>query len=180
MKKRSLFVSLVLISVLTALMPTAALAAKPTKFVDFNASGVITYITGGDVLPAGDSGRWRVIERELDGQLSGDINGSFALAYKANVELATQAGNLQGTLVADQYSIKVNGTIQPLEFYGWYIDPVYGIPLYYLEINGSWTFADGAQGNGDFAAYAIFIPTPDGHVYAIVASGFDMTGKWKP
>jgi hypothetical protein len=132
MKKRLGFISLVLVLMLTALMPTSVVAAKPAKFADFNASGVITYITGGDVLPAGKSGRWRVIERELGGQLSGDINGDFALVYKANVELATQAGNLQGTLQTGSYSLKVNGTIEPLQFYGWYIDPVYGIPLYYM------------------------------------------------
>lgn len=118
----------------------------------------------------------RVIERELDGTLSGDINGDFILAYKANVELATQAGNLQGTLVTDKYSIKVDGKIAPLQFYGWY-GPY---PLYYLEIDGTWQFKDGAQGNGDFAAWTIFIPTPEGHVAAIIYSGFDMTGKWQP
>ncbi len=178
MKKR-LLISLTLALLLTALMPATVSAAKPPlKFVNFNASGVITYITGGNVLPAGDSGRWRVIERELGGQLSGDINGAFTLNYKANVELATQAGNLQGILVADPYCIKVNGKIAPLEFYGWYVPGI--IPLYYLEIEGNWVFKDGAQGNGDFTAWAIFIPTPDGHVAYIVASSFDMTGKWQP
>ncbi len=174
--KKKLLISLALALLLSTLLPSAALAAKPpSKFADFNASGTITYITGGDVLPAGNSGRWRVIEREVGLQLSGALNGAFTLAYKANVELATQAGNLQGTISADPYTIRVNGTIQPLEFvpYGPYLLPM-------LIINGQWTFTTGTQGNGDFTSWAIFIPTPDGHVAYIIASGFDMTGKWQP
>ncbi len=174
--KKKLLISLALALLLTTLMPAAVSAAQPPpKLVDFNAVGDITYITGGDVLPAGKSGRWRVIERELGGELYGDITGPYALTYKANVELATQAGNLHGTLTTGQYSINVNGKIEPLSFYGWY-GPY---PLYYLEINGNWTFTDGAQGNGDFIAYAVFIPDEYGHVLYILDSGFVMTGKWQ-
>lgn len=195
MKKRLLSISLVLVSVLTALMPTAVLAAKP---VEFKATGNIAYITEGDVLPAGNSGQWRVIERELGGTLSGDINGAFTLNYKANVELATQAGNLHGTLQAGSQVLEVNGKIEPLKPYHGnafyfvmeYVDPVFGlvriyyvpgvgyVPLFDLEINGHWTSVSGANGNGDFTASVIFIPTPEGHVaYVLPVSQVNLTGK---
>jgi hypothetical protein len=172
MKRRSLIISLVLAMLLTATLVTPALAAKP---VPFAAAGTITYITPGDVFPAGNSGRFVVAERELGGSIAGSINGDFTLTYKANVELATQAGALHGTLVAGGYEFKVNGQIEPLTFYGWYVLDV--IPLYQLDISGKWS-AKGSQGNGDFFATIVFIPTPDGHVYAIVDSYFEMTGKW--
>jgi hypothetical protein len=48
-----------------------------------------------------------------------------------------------------------------------------------MMMEGHWNFKDGAKGVGDFDAWAIFIPTPDGHVAAIVASSFSMTGQWQ-
>ena len=174
MKRRLLFISLVLALLLTALMPSTALAAKPASF---GASGIITCISSGTVVPAGESGRWVVVERELGGTfLSGDISGDFTMSYKANVELLTQAGNLNGTLEAGTYVLKVNGKLQPLEI----VPTPFGIDLPKLTINGHWTFTDGAQGQGDFEAWVIFIPTPEGHVGSIVASAFNLTGKWQP
>lgn len=176
MKKRLFFISLVLALVMTTLMPVTVFAAKPA---DFSASGTITGISPGDVFPAGESGRWVVAERELTGTFPDgeDISGDFTLTYKANVELATQAGNLHGELAMNDgsYVLKVNGKIEPLVFVGWFAP---GIPLYQLTINGRWTFTDGARGQGDFSASATFVPTPDGHVAFIVASTFDLTGKW--
>jgi len=142
------------------------------------ATGTIDSISPGNVLPAGESGRWRVVERELDGELyEGDISGDFHMAYKANVELETQAGNLHGTLKIGEYVLKVNGKIEPLEFEGW-LEP--GIPLYKLTISGHWTFIEGATGQGTFDAWVIFIPTPEGHIYAITSSSFTLDGKWQP
>lgn len=181
MKRKLLFISLALGLVLATLMPAPVLAAKPTasKFVDFNAGGFITGITDGIVKPAGSSGRFIVQERDINGVLSGDIGGTsgslFTLSYKANVALATQAGNLHGTLKVDSYSLEVNGTIEPLGFVP--VGP-YLLPL--LTISGQWTFIGGAQGNGDFIAYAVFVPDEFGHVLLIVDSGISMTGKWKP
>ena len=180
MKRKVTLILLTLVMVLAFSMPTTALAAKPASL---SASGVVTTITDGDVFPAGNSGRYVVASRSLTGILAGDINGAFTLDFKANVELATQAGNLHGTLQAGSQVLEVNGKIEPLTFAGWYlppgISPDYpgGIPLYQLVINGHWTAVSGAKGNGDFAAWAVFIPTPDGHVYAIVASGITLTGK---
>ena len=175
LRKRLLFMSLALALVLTALTPAVALAAKPAEF---NATGTIGDISDGTVFPAGDSGRWRVVEREIVGILGedGDISGDFTLTYKANVELATQAGNLHGTLAMDDgpYVLNVNGKIEPLEWLG---DP-FASPAK-LTISGHWNFIEGAKGQGDFDAWAIFVPTPEGHVAFIVASSFKLTGKWQ-
>jgi hypothetical protein len=170
MKKRLFVISLV-VSMLVFLMPAPALAKAPAGF---SAGGVITAIDTGTVFPAGNSGRYVVASRSITGALAGGITGDFVLNYKANVELATQAGSLQGNLQAGTTVLKVNGSIEPLEFAGWWGE---GIPLYRLTINGRWTAIDGMKGNGDFSAWAVFIPTPEGHVFAIVDSGFDMTGK---
>lgn len=188
MSKKVLFIGLALSLVLATLMPTPVLAAKPApKFVDFNANGVITGITAGDVAPAGDSGRYRVIEREIDFYLlpGSSIVGPSALIYKANVELATQAGNLHGTMVTDPYTFEVNGTIEPLQFTGgWRVVIVDGAPQIqyeaYFEVNGKWTLVSGAQGNGDFAVSAYFWLTEDGHVVDVGANALEMSGKWKP
>ena len=198
MRKRLLFISLVLALVLTTLVPAAALAAKP---VPFTATGTITYISPGDVMPAGESGRWRVIEREISGSLSEDIDGDFTMTYKANVELATQAGNLHGTLEAGPYVAKVNGKIQPLKAEpipeatilteDWYLPspPFFipkgtplpaGFPMPKLIIKGHWTFIEGARGQGDFEAWAQLTTDIKGHVNAIYFSEFTMTGKWQP
>ena len=174
LRKRILFIAVVLALVLSSVMPMTALAAKP---VPFEAIGGITFITNGDVMPAGDSGRWRVIERAIYGSFGSgwDIDGDFTLTYKANVELATQAGNLHGTLEAGSYVAKVNGTIEPLVWLG---DPFASPAL--LTINGHWTFIEGARGQGNFEAWAIVILNEYGHVIYIPNSSFSMTGKWQP
>lgn len=200
MKKKLLFISLALVLALAVLIPGVALAAKP---VPFSASGTITYISPGNVLPAGESGRWVVVERDIEGTLSGDISGAFTFSYKANVELATQAGNLHGTLTMDDgsYILKVNGEIEPLEMApipgavtlteDWYFPfPPYFLPagttlpdgtlMPKLTLNGRWTFIEGAKGNGNFEAWAQFTTNLEGHVNAIYFSAFDLTGKWQP
>jgi hypothetical protein len=181
MKKRLVLISLTLVLMLMALAPATALAAKPQPFC---ATGVITGIEatviGDNVFPAGNSGRWRVVGREIGGELSGDVNGSFLMTYKANIESTeTQAGNLHGTLDVGEYSFKVNGTIQPLEIVEivW-INPVTYYPILKLTINGRWNLADRGPGQGDFEAGVIFIPDIYGHVACIVASSFVMDGKW--
>lgn len=172
MKRRALVISLVMVLLLTALMPATAFAAKPQPVT---AEGVIYSIEdtsiGDNVFPAGNSGRFRVVDREISGQLYGDIEGLFSLAYKANVNITTQAGNLQGTLNTGDYSFKINGKIQPLEMmltnYGY-------LPM--LTITGHWS-RPGAPGQGNFEAWAIFIPDEYGHVVYIVDSYFSMNGK---
>ncbi|MFH1647080.1 MAG: hypothetical protein ABID71_05310 [Chloroflexota bacterium] len=174
MKKRTLLFSLGLVLALTVLVPTAALAAKPQPFYAAGViSGIEDTVVGENAFPAGNSGRWRVVDREITGQLSGDINDGFVLAYKANVELATQAGNLHGTLEAGGYSFKVNGKIQPLEM----VPTPLGFDLPRLTITGHWSRTAG-PGQGDFEAWVVFIPDDYGHVVMIVASSFVMEGKW--
>jgi hypothetical protein len=175
MKKRILAIALTLVLAITALAPAAALAAKP---VTFHAAGFITYIedtqVGENAFPAGESGRWRVIDREIGGEVSGDINGSFRLTYQANVELATQAGNMHGVLVTDGYSFKVNGKIQALT-----MEPSpLGFDLPVLTISGHWNLEGPGPGQGDFEARVQFVPDEYGHVVMIVASSFEMQGKW--
>jgi hypothetical protein len=171
MRKR-LFSILVTILVLTVLSPTTVMAAKP---VPFAAIGTVTGISPGTVFPAGESGRWVVVERELTGTLSGDVSGNFTMTYKGNVELATQAGNIRGILQSNEYVFQVNGKIQPLEWLG----TPYASPAM-LTLSGHWTVTTGAQGQGNFDAWAMFIPTPEGHVGTILASSFTMTGQWQP
>ncbi|MDO8635373.1 MAG: hypothetical protein Q7R34_03880 [Dehalococcoidia bacterium] len=166
--KRGFLIGFVLFLTLAVLTPVPALAAKP---VLFSAVGTITSISDGTVKPAGDSGRWVVVERELGGSLVGDINGSFTMAYKANVELATQAGDLHGTLQVGGNILNVNGKI------GVGVTPI-GYPG--LIINGHWNFTKGAEGEGDLTAWVIPITDEYGHVTFILASSFDLTGQWQP
>jgi hypothetical protein len=177
MKRRILLISLALVLIMTVLAPATALAAKPQPFY---AAGVISEIEdteiGDNVFPAGNSGRWRVVDREIAGSLSGDINDSFLMTYRANIENElTQAGNLQGTLVAGDDSFNVNGKILPLELvtvplpFG-----VFNLPK--LTISGHWSLA-GTRGSGEFYGWVIFIPDAAGHVDTIVASSFVMDGK---
>ncbi len=179
MKRRILFISLALVLMVTALAPATALAAKPKSFY---AAGEINYIEatviGDNVFPAGNSGRWRVVGREIGGELAGDSNGSFLMTYKASIESTeTQAGNLQGVLETGEYSFKVNGKIQPLEVVGIIeIYPGIYVPQLKLTISGHWNLS-GSQGNGEFDAWVVFLPDEYGHVAMIVASSFVMDGK---
>lgn len=175
MKRRMLFISLAIALILTALMPAAAMAAKPQPFYAAGAiTGIEDTVIGDNAFPAGESGRWRVVDREITGQLSGDVSGDFVMNYRANVELATQAGNLHGDLVAGSAGFKVNGKIQPLEM----VPTPLGIDLPKLTITGHWNLDGKGPGNGDFEAWVIFIPDEYGHVVMIIASSFIMEGKW--
>ena len=165
MKKKIIILGLVLALALVLVAPTPALAAKP---VGFEAYGVITSIDEGDVFPAGNSGRWVVQERTIEGELQdGAIPGDFVLTYKANVT-ADQAGNFHGEMVVNggEYVIKVNGTS--------------GIGALGLMLNGHWTLIEGAQGNGNFTAWIIPDIDEEGHIIGILASDITMTGQWKP
>lgn len=146
------------------------LAAKPAAF---SATGTISGISPGDVAAAGESGRWRITERELTGELSGDVGGTFVMSYKGNVELVTQAGDFHGTLATASMTFGVNGKIQPLE-----MAPIgNGVYLPKLTFSGHWAGTEGICGNGEFSGWLIFVPSQDGHVATIVASSFDMSGQ---
>ncbi len=174
MKRRMLFITLALVLLMTMLVPGAALAKPQTFYAGGVITGIEDTIIGENAFPAGESGRWRVVGREITGELSGDVNGSFIMTYKANVELATQAGNLQGDMIVGDESFKVNGKIQPLEM----VPTPLGIDLPKLTITGHWNMDGKGPGNGDFEAWVIFVPDEYGHVVMIIASSFVMEGKW--
>ncbi len=173
MRRKLLLMVLTQVLVLSMLMPATALAAKP---VPLEASGIVTSMSSGTVFPAGESGRWVVVERELGGTfLTGDMSGDFTLTYQANVELSTQAGNLHGTLETGSSVLKLSGAIQPLEM----VPTPFGFDLPKLTINGRWASTNGMQAKGNFDAWVIFIPTPDGHVAQIVDSAINLSGNWQ-
>jgi len=173
MKNKLFFISFALAFLLAISIWATALAVKP---IPFSASGTISSISPGDVFPAGKSGRWVVADRKLTGTLSGDINGSFTATYRANVELETQAGTLYGTLEAGPYVLRVNGESRPLQM----VPTSFGFELPMLTIYGSWIIIDGAQGQGNFDAWVVFISTPEGHVDYILDSHIYLTGEWQP
>jgi len=174
--KRRLFMSLALALVLITLAPTAAMAAKPASF---DASGYISDISVPDQWQAGKSDRWVVVERQISGTLFGDIGGEvgtdFTMTYRGNFDVNTQAGTFHGTVDADSYVLKVDGRVLPLEMVEW--APNIFLPK--LTISGRWSFTEGTKGQGALDAWAIFIPTPDGHVGPILASEFTVEGKWQ-
>lgn len=181
MKQSLFFISLSLCLVLIAATPASALAAKP---VPFATSGTISSISPGTVFPAGNSGRWVIVERELSGTLTtGDITGAYTMVYKGNVEsVETQSGNFHGTLNVSSgaYVLKVNGKSEPLELLRMIeIAPGIWVPVLRLSMGGHWVFTTGANGQGEFSGWVEFIPTPEGHVYSIVGSSFTMAGQWQ-
>ncbi len=186
MKKITLSILSILAVMLLLAGTTAPVqAAKP---VAFNAAGTILSIDEGTVKPAGDSGRFVVQERTINGAFFGpDLAGPFTFDYKANVELLTQAGNLNGAMQSGPNTMNVNGTSAPLAFFRFITilgptgDPM-TVPEYKLDISGVWNFTSGAQGAGTFTASLVFVPTPDGHIAFVdpYASSFVLTGQWQP
>ena len=177
MKKRVLFISLVLALVLTTFVPASVLAQQPAPFFT---AGAITNISNGNVLPDGNSGGGQVIGRELGGRfMCGSITGPFTMTYKANIDLTTQAGNFHGVMNTGPYVIKVKGKIETLQY-----EELGLCSLPKLSINGNWTFGEGAKGQGEFDGWAVFIPTTEddpegpGYVKQILYSFFTMTGGW--
>ncbi|MCJ7604848.1 MAG: hypothetical protein MUO19_02295 [Dehalococcoidales bacterium] len=180
MNKRVFIISLLLVLCLVTFAPSAVIAKNGQQsggHDDFAAGGMITGIEdtniGVNAFPCGNSGRWRVDDRDIYGVLEGDVNGAFILTYDANVDITTQAGTLHGTMTAGDTSFKVNGKIQPLEL----VPTPLGFDLPKLTITGHWNI-EGAPGRGTFEAWLIFIPDEYGHVVQIIASAFTMTGSW--
>jgi len=182
MKKKLIFITLVIAVVASISIWTVVTAAKPGPF---SASGTVATISEGDVVAIGNSDRWIVANRELTGTLSGSISGDFTMTYGANVELETQAGNLYGTLETGPYVIDLEGEIEPLIQVGWVYwevapDQWDYMPKLKVKLSGQFTFDEGAKGYGDFIADIVFVPTIDGHVQDIFPneSLFTMSGKW--
>ena len=199
MKKKLLFISLALAMVLTALSPAMALAAKP---VSFSADGIIVFITPGDVSQAGKSSRFVVTERQIIGEVAGDIGGPLVFTYRGNVDVQTQAGTIHGTVIfpGQPYVLDVNGRIEPVELapipeaitlvVAWYVPfPPYVFPagtplpagtlMPKLSIPGRWIFTEGAKGQGALDAWVQFTTDAGGHINYFYFSAFDLTGKWQ-
>ncbi len=184
MKAKTFAFGLMLALTLILLIPAEIQAMKP---VEFNAQGTINSISNPPdavVIPAGESLRWMVLERDIIGSISGDIEGDFTITYKANVDLS-QAGIFQGMLIVDEgsYEIEMNGKSQPFEIVGSITNPYpppTSIPILRITISGNWNFISGARGQGEFEASFDFIPTPDNHIAYIVDSEFTLTGMWQP
>jgi len=150
---------------------------------EFAAEGVFTYIDEGDVEEIGDTGKWKVENRTLEGVFVSctdeNMGDSFVITYGGIFELATQEGKLKGILESGDVTMNISGYVEPYEFDYYYEIEGYGtVPVYELAINGTWKYAEGGKGKGKFEATMDFIPTEDGHVYAVMpTSTFVMTGK---
>ncbi|MBI4268069.1 MAG: hypothetical protein HY662_04710 [Chloroflexi bacterium] len=172
--RRWLSLGVALALVLTALSPTAVLAAKPAPFF---ATGIVTGMTPGNlIVPAGNSGNWRVGEREVSGIFlpvpGAAIAGPFAFTYDGVFDLATQSGNFHGTLAAGPNKFSVNGKVEPA---GYAPD---GSML--VKLTGHWTGHAGIKGVGTFEGVPFLIIDPvTGHVVGMTLA-VTMTGSYQP
>ena len=171
--KKLLVISLLLALVMALVFPTAVAASSPPA--TFAAQGSLTSIDTGNVKELGHSGKWLVSDRHIRGGLTGGLNGDFVLTYGGVFDLATQEGNLVGTLKTDSATLLVTAKVDPLSFVPADVPGGY-LPM--LMIEGKWIGMTGLKANGDFQAYVVFVPTADGHVGFVVDSGFVMTGKY--
>jgi hypothetical protein len=176
--KKLLFGTFMAALAIVALLPSTVLAAKP---LPFSASGHIMGIETEPpfcvVKPAGESGRWVIVTRQIKGTVSGDISGDFILDYSGNVD-AFQVGNIHGTISIGQYTLKMDSkTLNPIPI-GYY----QGLLIVQLSISGHWSLIQGAKGQGDVDATLYFL-TDGTHVLSIypdVESPFSLTGQWQP
>lgn len=169
--KRILIALLVLLS---SLMPVAGVsAAEPME-----ASGTVTSISEPVERPAGSSGNIIVFSRDIIGTFTGgELSGDFIMTYKANVELATQSGNFNGTLTVGSYIFKVNGKVEPVQLLP--VPETPGAYICLLKVNGNWSLKDNDAATGTFTATIYFVPTAEGHVdYVLPGSTFSMSGVW--
>ena len=154
--------------------------------VPFSISGIIRTIDDGDVKPAGQSGRFIVRDRHIEGTFAGDISGGFTITYDTNVPLATQSGPIHARMVADVYeaNMTIVSSLGPT--------PVpCGIPdgatcietpggnfVPGLLLNGRMNFLSGAKGTGNVSGWLIPILDEQGHIVRIVASLLTIAGQW--
>lgn len=192
LRMRKVASALLLVGILMMLTTVAATAAKGPR-TPFAAEGAFLSINEGEVRPAGNSGRFVVKDRTISGILFGpSLVGPFDFTYGTNVPIATQSGQIHGTLAVGEYVAKVHasssigltpvpcdpassppGTCIP--------DPAspYGGWVPGLLIEGTLTFTDGTAGHGDLAGWVIPMIDPDtGHIIGIIAGGIGVSGQW--
>lgn len=156
---------------------TLAPAAEATSFL---LTGLVEGIDDGDVAAAGASGRFVVRDRHITGQLGGAVgnqllsNTAFRFTFHTNVPLATQSGNLSGTLTFGGYTAQVAAkatlglTPIPCVVGTTGCVPIGGGAgrLPGLLISGNLAFLVGANGNGTVEGFVIPILDAEGHIIA--------------
>lgn len=190
MRKR--FILSILLCVVLLLVPSSALAGEQGKgkpqplSVSADAASLDIEVPG-NVIPAGNSGRWVILERTITADLVGGINGTFTLVYHGNVEsIETQAGTMEGVITITDATIPgvgqgidisgvLRGRSEGIQFVG--VTPE-GWPLFNLSFGGTFTFQSGIQGTGDLAGSFTFVPTPEGHVAFLVGGTITLEGQW--
>ncbi len=166
-----LFLAAIMVLAGTVMVPGVVNAAPES----FSTSGSITDISAANEQPAGNSGRFVVYERTATGFFNdGDLDGPFSMIYKANVELATQAGTMSGKLTSGSFTFAVSGKSQPISWFS-----VDGGMI--GQLSGRWNSStQKVDGEGTFTSNILFIPTPDGHISRVLpGSFFSMTGQMK-
>lgn len=170
--RRIFIISLTLALALILLLPSVAAAASPDFSAEGNINGISPTLIGVNAIPLGNSGNWRVIDRDITGTFtSGDLEGEYTLTYGGVFDIQTQAGCLTGTLKNGNKTLFINAKADPLTFVEG------GAPR--LEINGHWKGVSGIHAQGTFSAWVVFIPDADGHIVAILDSSFSMSGKYQ-
>lgn len=181
MKKRLLRAGLTLFLVLSIVIPGIALA---DGLDEFHAVGTVVGINEGDPLQLGNGGRWLVGERTITIDLGNPDNEDdrYDMTHHANVE-PLKEGNFQGRMDFDGTTLNIVGHTVSAELYleepldgfwppedpwppmppgDWqYPWPYPLIPMFELVFSGNWTAFGGAQGNGTFSGWAVFVPSLD-------------------
>jgi hypothetical protein len=166
---------------------TSVAHAAPEPFV---VNGDFDTIDTGDVDAAGESGRFVVKDRTVEGTFFGSIGGdagaSFTFVYGSNVPIATQSGEVHGRLHVGDYEVDLVLTssigLTPLSCAvpdgATCFETPEGNFIPGLMLEGTGTFLDGAHGNGDFEGWLIPILDAEGHILAIYASSLSFAGEW--
>ena len=158
-----------LLALMVAILCVPAVASAGSPFVDFSSVGTITSITEGNVVPAGDSGRYVVKERVVEGAFGAPLAAPYTFTYGSNVPIETQSGSIHGTLEVGDYEAKVRARSSPV---GGGFCPGYGF-FGVLSIEGSFAFTAGTQGQGTFGAVVWAVIDGEGHIQDVLPAGLD-------
>jgi hypothetical protein len=172
---RFIVLSVILALLIVSIVPTVVMAAMQPM----SASGSIDSISGTVGFPLGNSGNYMVSSRTVSGNFtSGDLSGGYAFTYKGNIDLNTQAGHINGTLLNGPYNFTIDGNSYPVTW-----APSSDSPVGYVgssTASGIWKWKDGG-GSGNFSCNFSFVPTADGHIdYILPGSAFELSGQWNP
>ena len=180
-------VTTAMIAALATISSVQAVSAEP-----FMAGGEISSIDDGDVKAAGNSGRFVVRNRHVGGTLSGVVGGlpfhgePFTFAFKTNVPIQTQSGNIQGYLTFGDYEAKVIARSElgvtpvpcPQGWEPWCVEAQPGsFFLPGLLITGTAVFTGGTEGSGGVNAFIVPRLNPEGHIIGILAAGLQIQGE---